>query len=157
MFPKVGQEVFKAHRIILSARSDYFKSMFNSGMVESLKNNPILIQECDPDMFKKILEFLYTDIPPEDIDQVAMDLLPLADQYLINTLKKHCAMSLKKNLNQENVKEVLLLAHTHHCPSLKFHCFKELPLSLFNDWNEIKEHGDLAVEYLQFLSNLEDK
>jgi len=152
---EVGQEIFKAHRNILSARSDYFKSMFNSGMVESLKNNnPILIQECNPEMFKKILKFLYTDIPPKDLNQVAIDLLPLADKYLINALKKHCVMSLKKKLNQENVKEVLLLAHKHHCPSLKLYCFKKLTLSMFNGWNEIKEHGDLMVEYLQFLSNL---
>jgi len=151
----VQGQIIKAHKIILCTRSDYFQSMFHSGMVENESEN-IVIQDHDPILFKKILEFLYTDVPPEDIDEVAFDLLPLADKYLLDSLKHHCAKALKKSMHEGNIKEILILAHKYNCPSLKKDCFKELTFSVFDDWSEIKNHPDLPLEYLQYLSNRGD-
>jgi len=142
-----------AHRNILSARSDYFESMFRSGMMET-NSDKIMIKDCDFNLFTIMIKFLYTDIPPDDIDGIATELLPKADQFLITNLKSRCEKSLVKSLNKENVKEFLLLALTHNCPELKNACFSKLTLSMINDWSELnlKSYPDLAVEYLQFLS-----
>jgi len=151
---EIDGQVIKAHRLFLSARSEYFRSMFNSGMIEN-SSNKVKIKECDPTMFKKLLEFLYTDKCPTDIDAIASKLLPVADQYMISALKSYCADALRQSLTQDNVKEVLLLAHIHNCPLLKEYCFQHLTFSFFND-SEMKDHADLALEYLQFLSNRAD-
>jgi len=142
-----------AHRTILSARSDYFESMFRSGMMET-NSDRVMIKDCDFNLFTIMIKFLYTDIPPDDIDGIAKELLPIADQFLVTNLKYHCEKSLVKSLNKENVKEFLLLALTHNCPELKNACFSKLTLSMINDWSELnlKSYPDLAVEYLQFLS-----
>jgi len=151
---EIDGQVIKAHRLFLSARSEYFRSMFNSGMIEN-SSNKVKIKECDPIMFKKLLEFLYTDKCPNDIDAIASKLLPVADLYMISALKSYCADALRQSLTQDNVKEVLLLAHIHNCPLLKEYCFQHLTFSFFND-SEMKDHADLALEYLQFLSNRAD-
>jgi len=148
----VNGKIVRAHRYILSARSDYFESMFHSGMAEA-SSDKIEIKNCEFNLFTTMIKFLYTDVPPDDIDEIATKLLPVADQFLILNLKYHCEKSLVENLNQENVKEVLLLAYQHNCPELKNCCFEELTLSMFNDCSELKSYPDLALEYLQFLSN----
>jgi len=148
---EVGSEIIKAHRSILSARSDYFNSMFHSKMIEN-DLEKVEIKECDPTMFRKVLEFLYSDKPPTDLDALASKLLPVADQFMIDQLKRHCAASLSNNLCPDNIKAVLLQAQRHNCPSLKEYCFQQLTPSFFND-SEMKAHADLALEYLQFLSN----
>merc|ERR1711915_906781 len=151
----IGDEKIKAHRLILSARSEYFDAMFHSRMKEDADKD-VEIHDCKPEIFMRVIEFLYTDTPPEDIDEISMKLLPYADRYLVTSLKNHCANSMKNNLSPENIKEVLILAHTHHCPLLKERCFEEMTLSMFSDWDELKNHGDLTLEYLQFLSNQKD-
>jgi len=90
---EIDGQVIKAHRLFLSARSEYFRSMFNSGMIEN-SSDKVKIEECDSTMFKKLLEFLYTDKCPTDIDAIASKLLPVADQYMITPLKSHCAKAL---------------------------------------------------------------
>jgi len=147
---EVGPEIIKAHRNILSARCDYFNSMFHSKMIEN-DSEKVQIKECDPTMFRTILEFLYSDKPPTDIDALALKLLPVADRFMIDPLKHHCAKSLSNNLCPDNIKEVLLLAHRHNCLSLKDFCFHKLTLDKCNDL--VPCHADLALEYLQFLSN----
>jgi len=149
----IDDQVLHAHRSILSARSDYFESMFESGMIEG-NSKKVEIKECDYTLFKKMIQFLYTDVPPEDIVQIAPKLLPIADRYLMTSLKNHCVTALLESLNQNTVKDALLLAHHYNCPRLKSRCFEKLTLSMFNDWDELKNCSDLAVEYLQFLSNL---
>jgi len=148
----VDGKVVRAHRYILSARSDYFESMFHSGMVEA-SSDEIQIKDCDVDLFSTMIKFLYTDVPPEEIDEIATKLLPVADQFLVPNLKYHCEESIVKALNQENVKENLILAHLCNCPELKNRCFEELTRSVFNDCSELKSYPDLLVEYLQFRSN----
>jgi len=142
----------RAHRYILTARSEYFRSMFRSGMVEA-NSDKIKMKDCDFDLFKMMIKFLYTDIPPDEIDGIATKLLPVADKFLVMKLKHHCEESLLKSLKEENVKEVLLLAHKYNCPTLKKCCFNMLTLSMCNNWSELKSYPDLSFECLQFLSN----
>merc|ERR1712135_265719 len=55
----VDGKVVRANRYILSARSDYFESMFHSGMVEA-SSDEIQIKDCDVDLFSTMIKFLYT-------------------------------------------------------------------------------------------------
>ena len=55
----VENEHFKAHKVVLSASSAYFKSMFALGFQES-KSSDVTIQEGSADSFKQLLKFAYT-------------------------------------------------------------------------------------------------
>lgn len=57
----VESECFYAHRIILAARSDYFRALLYGGLRESQQNNPAIeIQECKAAAFQILLRYIYT-------------------------------------------------------------------------------------------------
>jgi len=51
--------IYKAHKLILTTRSSYFRAMLSTGMVES-KTGRVYIDHCRPSVFKQLLRFLYT-------------------------------------------------------------------------------------------------
>lgn len=57
----VESEHFYAHRIILAARSEYFRALLYGGLRESQHDNPkIEIKECKSAAFKILLLYIYT-------------------------------------------------------------------------------------------------
>ena len=56
----LGDTKFKAHKCILASRCSFFATMFNSEMRES-QESVITVQDISPQIFKHLLEFIYTD------------------------------------------------------------------------------------------------
>jgi BTB/POZ domain-containing protein 9 len=57
----IESEHFYAHRIILAARSEYFRALLYGGLRESHHDNhTIEIKECKADAFKILLLYIYT-------------------------------------------------------------------------------------------------
>jgi len=116
----VGGEKLKAHKGHLIARSMYFRSLFHSGMIESLSDEVELNE--DPLIFKEALKFMYSGLTPENLDDIAIQLLPLADKYLLSELKQLCDTAIRRILSVENIAEVLRIANDHNCPDLFKYC-----------------------------------
>ena len=116
----VGNEKIKAHKGHLIARSTYFRSLFGSGWTESLTNEVQLDE--DPLIFKAALKFMYSGLTPENLEDVAIKLLPLADKYLLDELKQLCDSAIRRILSVENIAEVLRVADDHDCPDLFKYC-----------------------------------
>lgn len=55
----VGDHSFHAHRVALSAGCDYFKAMFECGLMEG-KADHVEIHDMDPHVFRMLLNFIYT-------------------------------------------------------------------------------------------------
>ena len=139
----MGSEKIKAHKNILIARSTYFLSLFSSEMSESLSKEVKL--EEDPRIFKEILKFMYSGLAPENLDVIAIELLPVADKYLLNELKQWCDLAIRRNLSVENVAEVLRIADDCGCSDLFKFCVpffkanvKDLKRS---DWDTLFSKG----------------
>lgn len=73
-----------AHKIILCARSEYFRKMFDSGMKES-KTNQIYIFDTTYDTYLEFLEYIYTG----DVNKIKNEkkLYDLANMYCLDELK----------------------------------------------------------------------
>lgn len=57
----VESEQFHAHRVILAARSDYFRALLYGGLRESRQENQrIEIKECKASAFEFLLRYIYT-------------------------------------------------------------------------------------------------
>jgi hypothetical protein len=58
----VGEDAhtFKAHKCLLAARSQYFRSMLTNGMADSA-NNVYTLPSWDPRCFSSVLHWIYTD------------------------------------------------------------------------------------------------
>jgi len=133
----VGSEEISAHKLILCARVPYFKKMFESGMKEAV-DNKVEVPDTDPEIFKRLLKFIYTGRVDEDLNDYAADLLGLADIYDIHDLKGFCEASLLNLVGSDNLISTLITAHIYECPDLKQKCIDEL----------IQKRKDLKKEQL---------
>ncbi|KAA3478287.1 BTB/POZ and MATH domain-containing protein 3-like isoform X1 [Gossypium australe] len=131
---QVGDETFKAHKLILAARSPVFKAQF-FGLVGNPNLDKIVVKDFEPSIFKAMLLFIYTDKLPdvqEIVDSTSMctstnmvqHLLAAADLYNLDRLKVLCEAKLCEELNADTVATTLALAEQHHCAQLKAICLK---------------------------------
>ncbi|GIZ05174.1 speckle-type POZ protein B [Caerostris extrusa] len=113
-----GNKEFRAHKIILSARSPVFESMFQNDMLE--KNTGIVnVADMDPEILSMLLEFVYSDtFVGKDMD-TAIKLYLAADKYQILSLRENCSSFMKSNLTVRNVCELLVFADDHQDDRLK--------------------------------------
>ncbi|XP_051231001.1 BTB/POZ and MATH domain-containing protein 1-like [Lolium perenne] len=130
----VGGEKFLAHRIVLAARSSVFKAELLGTMKEKT-GSPIEIADMEPDVFKSLLHFIYTDALPvfglasnqgearRDL-VMAGHLLVAADRYNIGRLKLICEHKLCSHIDANMVATSLALAEQHNCSGLKEACLQ---------------------------------
>ena len=57
----VGSQRFAAHRLVLSAVSDYFRAMFNNDVREAVEKE-FAIHNIDSDIFLNLINYIYTGI-----------------------------------------------------------------------------------------------
>ncbi|XP_044378940.1 BTB/POZ and MATH domain-containing protein 2-like [Triticum aestivum] len=131
---EVGAQSFLAHRCVLAACSSVFKAELLSAK-ESSAASTIKIHDMEPDVFKSLLHFIYTDSVPVlemasnkgEADVVmAGHLLVAADRYNIVRLKQICEEKLCNHINSKMVATSLALAEQHGFHRLKEACLRFL-------------------------------
>ncbi|KAI5020317.1 hypothetical protein ZWY2020_045205 [Hordeum vulgare] len=138
---EVGHESFAAHRNILAARSAVFLAELFGPMKEGTTTGAIQIQDMEPNVFKAMLGFIYTDSMPKmmkvgeeaEAEQVGADevtwlphLLAAADRFDLQRLKLMCEERLSEHIDLSSVTATLGLAAQHHCHGLKEACLEFL-------------------------------
>ena len=132
---EVGGETVAAHRCVLAARSAVFRAELFGPMKEGTMAGPIQIQDMEPDVFKALLGFVYTDsMPKMEVGGIAGEvgaevpwmqhLLAAADRYDLQRLKFICEKQLSEHISVASVMSTLALAEQHHCQGLKEACLK---------------------------------
>lgn len=132
----VGDDSFEAHKIVLAARSPVFMAEFYGRMRESGMCS-VTVEDMQPDVFRVLLHFIYTDSLPEDMDDLDRDeysemirlLLVASDRYAMERLKLMCQSILSKNLDIETVATTLALADQQNCDELKAACVEFISAS----------------------------
>ena len=96
------------HRCVLAASSQFFYTMFNSGMKES--NQTLLkLHSVSFDSMSLILDYFYTREIVINYDNV-LELLNTASFLLVTPVKKACIQILNKQLSIENCFSILQVA-----------------------------------------------
>ena len=107
------------HQVILAARSPVFKAMIQAEMKEK-QTKKIVIKDSNPRTVAGMLKFMYSgDISRDEMDEIASDLLAVAEKYEMNDLKNMCEESLCSTLSVENSIERLVLGDFHNATKLK--------------------------------------
>jgi speckle-type POZ protein len=128
----VSGESFAAHKNILAARSPVFKAEFFGEMVEKT-SKCVEITDMDPEVFKAMLHFIYTDMMPgefvnqlEEVDRMAMaqHLLVAADRYGLDRLRIMSEQRLSLSISIDTVASALALAAQLNCSRLKAKCIE---------------------------------
>lgn len=170
-----GERIY-AHRCVLVARCDMFKTMLSSGLAEGrpaagaqcgegddAPARPeregvrpplwaVSVREAEPRIFRKMLEFLYAGaihVPPE----LAPGLLALADQYMLPGLKLICGFALRKSICIETVCRIYQSADRFDCEGseLKAQCLDFIlhhydAIVKTDHWEELTSSPHLLVE-----------
>ena len=143
-----GEKEFRAHKVVLSARSPIFAKMFEVDMKEK-STNKIEIEDIEAEILQKMLLNMYSgdtpllntaadqlivaklrgkdeseavSPPPADPCEEAKKLLYAADKYQIEGLVKCCEKFLSEHLTVDNVAETVLLADKHNATQLRKSC-----------------------------------
>lgn len=121
--------VFPAHKAILCARCPKFRGMFSAhGMKESKEYEVTL--ETKPDVFASLLEYIYCDSISDLTPQLALDLFPLADEYLLDDLKEICERELLKTISVDNVAALFCAADQYQAKTLRHFCLNFIAVNL---------------------------
>ncbi|KAI4384495.1 hypothetical protein MLD38_002644 [Melastoma candidum] len=130
----VGDEKFRAHKLILAARSHVFRAQF-FGLIGDRNIDEVVVEDVEPSIFKAMLQFIYTDDLPNIREItgstsshtsiiVVQHLLAAADRYNLDRLKILCEAKLCEEISPDTVATTLALAEQHHCHQLKAICLK---------------------------------
>lgn len=113
----VGDKKFHAHKTILAARSTTLCTKFEQSLQDK-KVTVLEINNFDQKVVKEMLRYIYTG-KVEDLNKVAKEILPAANEYALEGLKNMCENVMSKNLNLDNVVEMLTVADTYSAYNLK--------------------------------------
>ncbi|KAJ5074416.1 pep-cterm sorting domain-containing protein [Anaeramoeba ignava] len=105
-----NQISFKTHKSILSSRSQYFKSLFNSKMKE-YQENKLILKDVSSSILFSILNYFYSGKIKINLEN-AVEILIFSSKYLIDELIKICSKFIKNNFQIETVVDILKLSES---------------------------------------------
>ncbi|KAJ1288784.1 hypothetical protein BS78_02G114600 [Paspalum vaginatum] len=105
-----------AHRFILASRSPVFRAMLENEMEES-RSGVIKIYDVSYDVLRTFVHYMYTAEALLD-EQMASDLLVLAEKYEVKQLKTYCEKLLTSKVNNDNAIVHYAFAHRHSAKQL---------------------------------------
>ena len=115
----VKDKYFKAHKVLLTASSPFFRKLLTSGMRES-NEDVIKIELCEAteDVMEDVLSYIYTgDV--SITDKRAHNLIATADYLLLPGLKTLASNFIQKNVTPENCIFNFYFAEKYDCRKLK--------------------------------------
>uniref|UniRef100_A0A0N5C048 BTB domain-containing protein n=1 Tax=Strongyloides papillosus TaxID=174720 RepID=A0A0N5C048_STREA len=148
---KVEDTEIKAHKAVLAARSPVFCEIFNGSSEES-QTNVIEIKDFQVEVVREMLRYIYTD-EVSDIQNMANDVLAIADIYKLERLKAISAQYLCDDLTVFNVCERFVLSEKYSTEILKECCIELIIenaawLSKTKEWKEFILVHPLLLESL---------
>ncbi|KAJ5073213.1 pep-cterm sorting domain-containing protein [Anaeramoeba ignava] len=103
-----NQISFKTHKSILSSRSQYFKSLFNSKMKE-FQENKLILKDVSTSILFPILNYFYSGKIEINLENV-IEILIFSSKYLIDELIEISLKFIKNNLQIETIIDILKLS-----------------------------------------------
>ena len=139
-------------------RSPVFEAMLKNDMEEKQKKE-IPIPDSTPEIVKPMISYIYTGNVPENIKQIAPELIQVSDKYQLEILAEACAEALVEELTDENAMKTLVLID-RYAPSpgnrnkvLDFICANARRIMKCADWKEFKKaYPDLVSNILEVLA-----
>ena len=96
-----------------------------NGMKETTQSQ-IQVKDWSYNSYLLMMEYLYTGSIVNFNHRVALDLLGLADAYILDALKYLCENTLMQNVDNDNVCALLIEANKYSSAELKKFCIQYL-------------------------------
>ena len=118
----------RAHKCVLTARAEYFKALFrkSSAFLESSSHTVQVEPSFSPTTIQRMLQFVYSnrvaDIPEASTNEI-LELLHLADKWVLRDLKKLCEYELiRTHMDVDNVAKMYCATEEYHANRLSRAC-----------------------------------
>lgn len=142
-----------AHKLILSAGSPVFASMFQSKSELESQARKVTIEDIGRKVFRQFLIYLYTGKAPKlERESITQPLYEAAEKYKVVSLQRECVQALlQKRLKIENATDLLIWSHSKALTKLfeivmKFVTDNFRELCYKSEWLElIKNQPDLCL------------
>ncbi|CAL1595741.1 unnamed protein product [Knipowitschia caucasica] len=105
-----GRE-FQLHRLVLSAQSTFFRSMFTSNLRES-HDRTIELKDVSARVFQLLVDYIYHGSIRLRVDDL-QDTYEMADMYQLTALFEECSRFLSRTVEVKNCLQVMWLADRH--------------------------------------------
>lgn len=145
---KVGSKEILAHRVVLSACSNYFCAMFTNTMLES-KRECITLGELDEDAVQDLVDFAYTARINVHEGNV-QSLLKAASILQLSEIIGACCNFLSGQLHPSNCLGIAVFAEAHGCTALE-EAATEYVRDHFVEVVQCEEFTQLSVEEVKLL------
>ena len=116
-----GKIVILAHKFVLAISSPVFYAMFYGQMAET--KDSIELPDCEYESLWEMFHYLYSDKVNLSGSNV-MQVLYLANKYMLPSLAEKCAEYLRRNLKASNVFCILLYAQKFEDKELEGRCWE---------------------------------
>ena len=133
-----SQKSIPAHKFLLAISSPVFYAMFYGEMAET--GGTIELPDCDYESLLELFRYLYSDEVNLTGSNV-MQVLYLANKYLVPSLAERCTEYLREHLEASNVFSILLQAQKFEDKDLEERC-----------WSVIESHTGEAVTSDDFVT-----
>ncbi|KAF0974692.1 hypothetical protein FDP41_006166 [Naegleria fowleri] len=117
---------YYAHRVILASRSSYFRALLSntsSSLYTSQQRYSWEREDIHPEVFGKVLEYLYTGQVRLRLDNV-LDIFVQSEEFGIPCLKRLCELYLIEHGDYENMALLLEMAIENKALDLVKHCYQ---------------------------------
>ncbi|XP_010524999.1 PREDICTED: BTB/POZ and MATH domain-containing protein 4-like [Tarenaya hassleriana] len=171
----VAGEKFRAHRLVLAARSPVFENELLEGTGD--EDQEIEVSDMEPRVFKALLHYIYKDalieeaelsatgssVGPSASDTLAAKLLAAADKYRLPRLSLMCESVLCKDMSVNSVANILALADRYNATalksvSLKFAAENLVAVMRSDGFEYLREHcPSLQSELLKTVAGCEEE
>jgi len=155
------QQILKGHKLFLAMSSPVFEAMFFGGMAE--KNDPIPIKDVQPEAFKALLEYMYTDKVELSSFELACELCYCAKKYMLPSLVEECTKYLWSDLSPKKACRAYEFAKLFEEPvlmekCLQIICTKTTEVLKESSWEDVELGTLLTIldqDKLQISSEIE--
>ncbi|XP_042903449.1 uncharacterized protein [Parasteatoda tepidariorum] len=147
---------FFVHKAVLCAKSPVFNAMFERRMKET-NSNVVDIDDIDSQIMSLFIKYLHYE-PLGDLKwSDAVSLYSVAARYQIDSLRKESASLLNRELSDENICDLLVLADLHQDDDLmnyaqEYFCMHSKAILTSTQWRVILDHTELVAKVLSKLA-----
>ncbi|XP_044755290.1 kelch-like protein 26 [Coccinella septempunctata] len=144
----VQGQAFKAHKVVLSACSDYFRAMFTDNMIEAHRKE-IRLNGMNAKGFLLVLEYAYTCRITLNLSNV-QDVLEAASHVQMLALIQTCSNYLEAEIDIDNCVDIATISETYSLTALKMEVYRFMNenLSSFSKTGEFYRLSSCQLETL---------
>jgi len=143
---QLSDSILYGNRMILSARSDYFRTLFLSEFQERLQNS-LEFKESDFLSMLAVFTFVYTNhIEFENIEDI-VSVLITTERFLLDDMKQIIEQYLEDGMDTDNSVDILLLSEVANTPKLKQACITRIANNL-----EMMKNSPVFIELMKQIS-----